>query len=282
MSSTLGVVYAAFGRPYLTMALASAATLRLTNPLIPFTIVTDITFDPNTIPWFSRNDRVTFSNVSQSANRTVKTSIYALSPYEKSLLLDADTLVLRSLNFIPFALDHFEVLARVVNAPPETPRTAHRILDSTWPMHQSAMCNGGVIAFRRSSGAEDFFAHWSHGFKALGLNLDQPSLLDALFSSSVRFFGLPERFNGGPRTRDVAVWHYTRRADRTARQLVERVGRSALNDNAEATRELARAMRPRNVRKRRSISYLRDRNADLLRRSPADHAVEALLERGWI
>ena len=264
------------------MALASAATLRASNPSIPYTIVTDIPLDETAIPWHSPNDQLIVSSLRPDENRTVKTGAYARSPYARSLLLDADTLVLDDISFIPFALQYFDVLARVIDSPAIGPRTAHQILESRWTMDRSAMCNGGVVAFRSSPGAESFFQNWALHFQKVGSALDQPSLLEALYTSEARFFPLPAGLNAGARTPNPAIWHYKRRADRTVRRLVSQIGRATLADHGPKPDEIAGAMRPKGWRKRLSLDYLRDRHRDWLKPSPASPIKLELSRRGWI
>ena len=47
-----GVVYVAFGAPYLAMALVSVVSLRVTNPTVQVCVVTNVVRDEPRTPWW--------------------------------------------------------------------------------------------------------------------------------------------------------------------------------------------------------------------------------------
>lgn len=282
-----GVLYLALGQTYSAMALTSAMTLRITNPAVPFTILTDVPLDPSAIPWFGPEDHGV--DVASAGGRSAlvrKPSVYGHARHERTLLIDADTIVLGNLGVIDHTLRRFDVIAR-----PYLERGGGRY--ATRPLHDTGLmigdavsCNTGVIGFRRGDHVREFFATWSSTIDAIGIDNDQPPFVPALYASPlIRFFPMPRRFNEGApsalETDDIAILHYKRRGDRTTRRLVEDVGVRLFGDSDELRSAVRDALRPGRS-KRRQVAYLRSRNQDLTRCSIVTPVVETARSRGWI
>lgn len=272
VEGSFGVVYVAFGAPYLAMALTSTLSLRLTNPAVPFTVVTNVPHDPSTVPWFTTQDHWVQLDLPDGENRAIKTRVDRYATSARSLYLDADTLVVGDLGFVDFELRHFDVLAF-----PELRRTGGRhgapaLLDGPWTLHDGIVWNGGVIAFRRSAGSTDLFDRWHRYFVEFGLPIDQPALVHALHTTSARVHPLGARFNTTASTGDpdgsVTILHYKRRGDRATRALVAEVAARFLDGAGLSSRALAEALAPSHS-KRRRWDLVAARNADLLRPSLA-------------
>lgn len=192
-----GVVYVAFGRPFLMMALNSAASLRASNPSRGITIVTNLGLDAESvIPEFRREDD-DWVHIDQTdgRNRLAKTSANEWSRYDRTLLLDADSVVLRPLD-IPFRLLGFaDVLLKLDPKGQTRPWQRDEEILDIGPMGDIPAWNGGVIFFRRGSATRDFFSRWRDAFNERGSEFDQPALVEAVLTTRARVLALDTRWN---------------------------------------------------------------------------------------
>jgi hypothetical protein len=220
--SDLGVIYLAFGRPFLAMGLCSIASIHRTNPQVPVCVVTNVCEAPPAgFPWREGFDHWTFVSRRNAENRLLKTAIYEWSPFEKTLYLDCDTVVVGDMSLMSFFLDYFDMAMRLTRGQFFRGRKDGLIFDGTMQCHRLPHWNGGVVAFRKGEPARDFFSMWNASYKKLGVKRDQPSLAETVFKSTCRVMPLDERWNnsdrfsGGGRLYESAdfrdetvIWHY--------------------------------------------------------------------------
>ena len=293
-----GVLYLALGRPYVAMALTSALSLRLTNPSVPFTILTDTSLDESSVKWFGPRDRIVDMTSTLAADTSLspgvdgrsaltrKPLIYSHARHERMLFIDADTLVLGDLEVIDQSLRHFDILARPYLERGVGRYATKALHDTGLTLGEAVSCNTGVIAFRKGEPVEEFFITWSSTIDEIGIDNDQPPFVPALYASpKVRFFPLPRRFNEGApsaiETDDIAILHYKRRGDRTTRRLVEDVAVRTFGDSATLRKDVQSALLP-GKSKRRQRAYRRSRNQDRFRRSIVAPIRETAEARGWL
>ncbi len=150
--ATFGVVYVAYGAPYLAMAVTSLISLRVTNPTVPVCIITNVVKELPSQPWWQPEigDRWIVLEEETGANRNAKTSVYGLSPFDLTLYLDCDTMVLGDLSPIPGYLEYFDLLLSPVYRP--NPRTKRRILEGKYRYTEDGHFNGGVFGFLAQRG----------------------------------------------------------------------------------------------------------------------------------
>jgi hypothetical protein len=235
-ASQFGVIYLAFGAPYLAMALNSVASLRVFNPALPVCILTNVVDQPPETDWWkSTASHWLFFDKATDANREIKTNIYAYSPFDKSAYLDCDTLVLADLTPLSLFLDYFDILLKPSEQPGKTDRK--RTILNGVPYGTVTHFNGGVLGFRKAANVEQFFDCWRERYNELNFKRDQPSLVEALFYSNVRMFPLRRRWNCSDRwyakneiRLDVAIWHYKTRMDKHLEQYVVRAVEWFSND----------------------------------------------------
>jgi hypothetical protein len=217
--ATFGVVYVAFGAPYLAMAINSLLSLRITNPGIPVCIVTNVVRRAPKKPWWRPEigDQWIFLKAATKQNRHEKTSIYKHSAFDLTLYLDCDTMVLADLSPIPNYLHYFDLLLSPSYRPAKKER---RILDGKLRYPEDGYFNTGVFAFRRGKVVEEFFSLWNERYHALGYVQDQPALMEAYSLGSVRMFPLLGKWNTGDRWNDssharqeIIIWHYKMRLE---------------------------------------------------------------------
>ena len=228
-SEPVGVMYVAFGAPYLAMALTSIASLRAFNALNPVCVVTNVSRTPPEAEWWRtlKDFHWIFIDDATYNNRHVKTDIYRYSPFYKTLYLDCDTLVLSNIGQISFFLDHFDILLRHINSPV---MDSHKFLfDGKVRLGECGAFNSGVVGFRKNENVKRFFSCWSERFKLHGSKRDQPALVEAIYHSNVRLLPIPEQWNHGDAWRlakqkrdDVIIWHYKSRMDRHLESYITR------------------------------------------------------------
>jgi hypothetical protein len=187
LSSTLdrGAIYVATGPGYLDLARASADSLRRTNPGLPVDLFTD---DP-AAPRLGMFDQVHAVPV---IHRRAKLECMALTRFDRTIYLDADTLVVGDLGDVWAVLDRFDLaLAHDVRRASELIRQG---LTVTTPYAFPQM-NSGVMLYRRSPAIAEFLAEWLSLFHASGVTRDQIVLKDLLWRSDLRFYVLPPEYN---------------------------------------------------------------------------------------
>ena len=192
-----GVLYVAFGGPHLLMALHSAETFRATNPGRGISIVTNIALRPEqAIEGFDpASDRLLVVDSEDATNRDVKTAADRYTTYGRTLLLDAYTLVLGTLD-VPFGLlSYADVLVKLDPKGQNRPWQKDEPILDLGPMGGLPAWTSGVVFFRRAEGSEDLFLRWSRGFRDRGSAYDQPALLEATLTTSARVLALDERWN---------------------------------------------------------------------------------------
>jgi hypothetical protein len=216
---TFGVVYVAFGAPYLAMAINSLLSLRITNPGVPVCLVTNAVPHAPKRSWWRPEigDQWVFIDAATKQNRHTKTDVYSHSPFDLTLYLDCDTMVLGDLAPIPNYLHYFDLLLSPAQNPAAKDK---RILDGKLRYPEDGHFNGGVFAFRRGEAIESFFSLWNERLHALGYERDQPALVEAYSLGSVRMFPLPNKWNSGGRAYDrgherqtMIIWHYKMRIE---------------------------------------------------------------------
>lgn len=190
-----GVVYVAFGRPYLAMALHSIRSLRAKNGDLPVFLITNIPVTIAELPLDPAKDTLHVMDMDQSRNRDIKTSVYALVPFERTAFIDCDTVILGDLTDGFRFLDYFDLALRL-NPYPQTRKGKAdiEILDGL-AVGDCPHWNSGVVFFRKSDLSAAFFKAWVRNFKELANPYDQVSLVRTIFQEKARVLSLDARWN---------------------------------------------------------------------------------------
>lgn len=258
---TQGVIYLAFGKPYLTMASLSYATLKKSNPGLPVTVVTNVSSDPLFDGWVAETDTWMFmGDDDDERNRLYKTRIIEWSSYDRTIYLDCDTLVVGDLSGLFKILEHADIaLLTKDDGLSENQYGSIKILDATWALASLPHWNGGVVGFRDTPNARAFFTRWSEGFVALGHKRDQPSLAEAVLLSPARFLPFDSRWNMmSVERRDwsrpaVKVIHYVSEIDF---MLARRLLQASKRMGEGGPREMTAFVRRRREFRRRKLGFL--------------------------
>jgi hypothetical protein len=193
----LGVLYLAFGRAYLAMALNSLKTFRNNNSSIPVCIITNVTDKYPEFEWWNpKIDKWKYIELDITKNRNIKTALYDYTPFEKTIYLDTDTEVVRDITEADYFLDYFDICIKPTT--PRDPETKgrHIVLDGKVKVSELPHWNSGIIFFRKNKHVEDFFKIWSQKFNEyFEAEGDQTSLVDAIFFSKCKLLSLDFRWN---------------------------------------------------------------------------------------
>lgn len=213
-------MFVAFGWPYLLLALQSMRSIRATNPGLSIAVTTSPDLIDRLPPALQGlADEWLPIDLPASKNRSVKTSADLHSPFDRTLMLDADTFVVRDLASMFDWLDHFDIGFKLNDArlgsAGNVEKGSSPVLGGRWTVDDLPHWNGAVCLFRRSDATRRFFELWNQRFNAIGSAYDQVSLVDALFLSPVRLISLDYRWNSpmksyrNPRrVEDVVIVHY--------------------------------------------------------------------------
>jgi hypothetical protein len=178
-----GVVYVATGDAYRTAAVASARSLRATNPDLAVTLFTD-----------DDRPRDPFDRVEPVENPHLRSKVDSMwmSPYRDTLYLDSDTRVVGDLSPAFRLLERFDLAAAQV--PRWYLRTYLRQhvhdVPPSFPQYDS-----GVVFFRRTPEVIAFFQEWQAAYHATNFGMDQVTFRDCLWASDLRIATLQAIYN---------------------------------------------------------------------------------------
>ena len=229
VSKRRGIIYLAFGAPYLLMALVSVRSLRKRHPDLDVCIVTNVdTSTLRSVEWCQY--KITWIHLPKddTENRSVKTRILEFSPFETTVFLDVDTVILDELDGLFSILRNYDLCIRQ-NMNPMLPSHSHanyRVLGTELTVFDFPQWNSGMIAARRCDATLEFFDIWNTSFHELGCAQDQPALVSAIVNTKARFLGVDSRWNftekrGFNSDEPVHVFHYMSAIDANiAKQLI--------------------------------------------------------------
>jgi hypothetical protein len=213
-----GFVYVATGPKYVAEAVESARGLKRVMPAARVCLISEAPADPvfdDSVrledPAFGFRDKLHMHR----------------APYDRAVFLDSDVYVCGDISGLFALLDTHDIAARL-EAYPGWDYTLPGV-PTCFPEYTT-----GLIAFRRSAAAAEFFRAWERAYAELAARgprfvPDQPSFRHALFHSAARHCALPIEYHlqgdmGGFVFWDVKVVHSRRRPDRLAAALNRRLG----------------------------------------------------------
>lgn len=219
---TAGVVYMAFGKPAITEAENSMASLWRQAPAMPVLVVGDADAEAR----FARIKNVTtcrppvqpFVGMDFMAGR-VKPLLAQLSPFEETLYVDADTEFKSSPASVLAFLDRWDfVVAETetrslrdsIHGPKEAQWTARAFGSEHLAYH-----NSGLFAWRRNERTLRLFELWGEEWQRFSGWDEQVALLRALLRSDAVYLTLPYTWNC--REGNKAIFLHHRFGSRTAR-----------------------------------------------------------------
>lgn len=180
-----GVIYVATGPDFVDLAIASAKSLRLSNPALAVDLFTD---DVAAIApgLFDKVHRVPV------LHDRAKLECLPLSRFARTLYIDSDTLVVGDLADIWDLLDRFDLaMTHDVRRASDLVRKGLTVATP----YAFPQLNSGVILYRQCDATHIFFQDWARRYHRSGVTRDQIILKDMLWMTDIRFYVLPEEFN---------------------------------------------------------------------------------------
>lgn len=182
--SRCGIVYSATGpRAYADLAARSARSVKRHNPDLQVDLYTDVDHGHDVF------DRVHILSDPWARSRI---DAMRISRFQRTLMLDCDTICMAPFPEVFDALDRFELAVAYDYRPNGT--LSFTVWKTEVPIAMPQF-NGGVIAVRKCDRTDAFLRDWAAAVKDHGIGRDQPSLRELLYTSDLRFLVLPEAYN---------------------------------------------------------------------------------------
>ena len=208
-----GVIYVAYGQPAKAACQASIASLKRMHPSgLQVAVISDT-------PIPGADTQIVRPELDIGA-REYKTQAYQYSPYDHTLYLDADTLVVGSLAAgfsalaagwdIVAALDYRQTVGRVDHLPQDDIDATIAITGTGEYPH----INTGMLFFRKSTETEELFNLWHSEWLNFKYR-DQGAFVRALHQSNVKLWTLAWQWNTHRQERALHVFHNHHQVDRT-------------------------------------------------------------------
>jgi Nucleotide-diphospho-sugar transferase len=195
-----GVLLVATGEGYRRLAARAAESVRRACPGLPIDLFTDA------------DASGPFDRVVTIEDVWFRSRIEAMARtrFERTLMLDADLLVIADIGDLFEVLDRFDIALAHDQARngPAANVFWRRPLPNAFPQF-----NGGVIAYRRSPRVLAFLERWAEAMRTSGLKRDQPVLRELLWESDLRIATLPPEYNLMDFA-EIATWGALRTAPR--------------------------------------------------------------------
>ena len=173
------------GGDYVDLAVQSARSLRASNCYV----VVDLFCDQPGASGLDVFDRV---HPVPRKHARAKLECLALSRFERTLFLDADTLVVADLGDLWAIADRFDLaMAHDVRRASALVQEGYKVKTP----YAFPQLNSGVMLYRNTHQTRSFFGEWAARFHESGVARDQVILKDLLWQSDLRFYVLPPEFN---------------------------------------------------------------------------------------
>jgi len=185
---TNGVVYVAFGHEYAKVAVASARAF-VKHCDLPVHVICNIDYSAYEWP-----ENTTFEQLDlpDESNRHIRVTMYDRTPFDRTLMLDADCLVMSDKVILPLDyLDRFDMCTMAYR-----PLSDYKDAPQWQAVRDVLQCNnsyvmaGGVIYFKKSYRVQRMFRLWEKIWVENGSGRDMPALLEAIWKSDIRFWPL--------------------------------------------------------------------------------------------
>lgn len=183
-----GVLYVATGKKYIDSAIHSARSVRKHNPELAIHLFSNweeygFDFRKSPVPFTS------FDTV-DSPHHHSKVDYSMRTPYDRTLFLDADTIVLGDINSLFDLLDRFDIA--LAHAPNRTTRLNN--WKFTVPV-SFPQFNTGVMVYNRSEKVMKFLQDWIEAYYQAGFRSDQITFRELIWLSDLRVATLPPEYN---------------------------------------------------------------------------------------
>jgi lipopolysaccharide biosynthesis glycosyltransferase len=188
---TNGIIYVTYGKKYVEAAIYSAKSTKKHCPNLNIHLFVDA---PNYELFNFEEEAFPFTSVEiiENPHRRSKVDCISKSPYERTLFLDSDTMVVQDISDIFLILDRYDIAAA---------HAMHRNLFSEpeiWNIqlpNAFPQFNSGVLLFRKTAHVTELLENWSAAFSDSKLRHDQPTFRELLWLSDLQIAILPPEYN---------------------------------------------------------------------------------------
>lgn len=187
MSKNRGVVYIGTGDRIVEEILHSATSLKAVHPDMRITVFSDRNID--------RPDLFESVQIIENPEYSYIDKILPLldTPYEETLYLDSDTIVVSAVTALFDLLDQFDIAIAIEPKP-------KKLLYPTRVPESFPEYNTGVFPYRKNEAVCSLIKNWhaiySHQIADVPYTThDQPAFREALYHATVRFATLPNQYN---------------------------------------------------------------------------------------
>lgn len=182
-----GVLYIAFGENFIKEALISAESVKIHNPDLSITIFSDKKIS---------SEFINNSIVIEPKHIRAKVDFIDQTPYEKTLFLDSDTVIVSSIIEEFSLLDKFD-LAICHDLARKRDYISSVISEYQDIPYSFSEVNPGVIFFKKNENTLDFFNRWKKLFYQHHEKwpFEQPTFRIALWQTNLKLYILPSEFN---------------------------------------------------------------------------------------
>ena len=212
-----GALYIAFGEKAIENTAVSARLLKEYAPDLPIAVVTD---DRTILAGEELVDYVIEHKDMDPGARSIKTRIYQLSPFRKTLYLDADTEMQSSpqhgfdlLELVDLVIGQDTVRIFNENMHPHMVKEEMIATRSETNGGEGTYYNTGVMFFRRSEQMRILMQCWHEEWLRFQRQ-DQPAMFRAMYHCPVRIAAMRSPWNTHHRKDAKFIFHAHRRASR--------------------------------------------------------------------
>ncbi len=186
-----GVLYIAFGKVFVKECLFSIQSLKRYNPDIPIALFTDCEVNDSSID---------ILEIIKPKHLRSKVDFVSQSPFEKTLYLDSDTVIVHDISDMFDILDRFDV--GITHDYARKRQNYCHIKEYSDIPYSFSEVNGGIMSFNNSDRVKEFLNLWNKKFyqyKDQTSGWDQPTLRIALWQSKVKIHHYPPEYNIRPK-----------------------------------------------------------------------------------
>ena len=188
--NTKGILYIAINKIWTKEANSSAKSVKKTCPNLPITLITNKKFKSDHVDNFDIYPKI--------SGTRFKFNYLDKTPYDYTLFLDSDTMMLTNIVPVFDVLDKFDIamcicICRVIKRYKNKISDYRNVPDSFCPF------NSGVIFYKKTEKVMEFISLWKKLYykfnKEYNVTQDQISLRVALWNSNLRIHTLPLEYN---------------------------------------------------------------------------------------
>jgi hypothetical protein len=242
-----GVIYVAFGLPYVYMTYLSIRSLLHFNPNIEILVVTNVA-GIEKIMNFDGRVKVKYVKDKTENNRLYKLSVNDLTIFKKTLYIDSDTIITGSIYEAKDYLDYFDLCIKQKKIPLRINKKGLEIVPViNKRVFELPSWNGGIIFFIANNETQKFFSLWKQYYKEAESEYDQTSLISAIYLSKCKVLSLEERWNCSDverlyrsnTIRDSIIVHYTSRLTPTIKKELLSIEKIFIEKKSSFEKELS-------------------------------------------